>query len=48
MPTRPPWNAAPFVDPLKNAAQLIRANLGTDVIAIDAGMWDMHSDYGTF
>jgi uncharacterized protein (DUF1501 family) len=41
------WTAAPFADPLKNAAKLIRADIGTDVIAIDAGNWDMHSGYGT-
>ena len=33
--------------PLKNAAKLIRADIGTDVIAIDAGNWDLHTDYGT-
>jgi uncharacterized protein (DUF1501 family) len=41
------WNAAPFADPLKSAAKLIRANIGTDVIAIDAGNWDLHTNYGT-
>ena len=41
------WNAAPFAEPLKNAAKLIRADLGTDVIAIDAGNWDLHQGYGT-
>ncbi len=41
------WNASPFAEPLKNAAKLIRANLGTDVIAIDAGNWDLHTGYGT-
>jgi uncharacterized protein (DUF1501 family) len=41
------WNAAPFAEPLKNAAKLIRANIGTDVIAIDAGNWDLHTGYGT-
>ncbi len=40
-------NAAAFVNPLKNAAKLIKADLGTDVITIDAGMWDYHSNYGT-
>ncbi len=39
--------AAPYATPLKSAAQLIRADLGTDVIAIDAGNWDLHSGYGT-
>lgn len=41
------WNATPFAVPLKNAAQLIKADLGTDVIAIDAGSWDLHTGYGT-
>ncbi|MCW2819455.1 MAG: hypothetical protein JWR42_2242 [Marmoricola sp.] len=41
------WNASPFADPLKSAAKLIRADVGTDVIAIDAGMWDFHTGYGT-
>jgi uncharacterized protein (DUF1501 family) len=41
------WNASPFADPLKRAAQLIKADLGTDVIAIDAGNWDLHTNYGT-
>jgi uncharacterized protein (DUF1501 family) len=40
------WNAAPFAAPLKSAAKLIRAKLGTDVIAIDAGNWDLHTNYG--
>ncbi len=40
------WNAGPFATPLKNAAQLIRADIGTDVIAIDAGNWDLHTGYG--
>ncbi len=26
---------------------MIRADLGTDVIAIDAGNWDLHTNYGT-
>jgi uncharacterized protein (DUF1501 family) len=41
------WYAGPFAEPLKNAAKLIRANVGTDVIAIDAGNWDLHTNYGT-
>lgn len=40
------WNADPFAAPLKSAARLIRADLGTDVIAIDAGSWDFHTGYG--
>lgn len=41
------WNATPFAGPLRSAARMIRADLGTDVIAIDAGSWDYHSNYGT-
>jgi uncharacterized protein (DUF1501 family) len=41
------WFATPFAAPLKQAAKLIRADLGTDVIAIDAGNWDLHTNYGT-
>jgi len=40
------WNAGPFAPPLKAAAQLIKADVGTDVIAIDAGAWDLHANYG--
>ena len=40
------WNAAPFAPPFKAAAQLIKADVGTDVIAIDAGSWDLHANYG--
>lgn len=40
------WNASPFATPLRSAAGLIRADLGTDVIAIDAGAWDYHNNYG--
>lgn len=39
-------NASAFVPALKSAAQLIKADLGTDVIAIDAGSWDFHTNYG--
>ena len=31
----------------QDAAQLIKADLGTDVVAIDSGSWDLHTDYGT-
>ena len=41
------WNASPFSEPLQNAAKLVKANIGTDVIAIDAGSWDLHTNYGT-
>jgi uncharacterized protein (DUF1501 family) len=41
------WYATAFAEPLKNAAKLIKADIGTDVIAIDAGNWDLHTNYGT-
>jgi uncharacterized protein (DUF1501 family) len=31
---------------LKDAAHLIKANVGTSVVSIDFGSWDMHADYG--
>ena len=34
-------------DALQNAAQLIKANVGTRVITIDEGDWDMHSGLGS-
>ena len=40
------WPAGDLSDALKNSAQLIRANVGTEVIAIDYGSWDMHTDVG--
>jgi uncharacterized protein (DUF1501 family) len=40
------WPAGDLSDALKNSAQLIRANVGTEVIAIDFGSWDMHTDVG--
>ena len=41
------WPGADLADALKDTAQLIKADLGTNVVAIDYGSWDMHSDYGT-
>ena len=32
---------------LSGAAQLIKAGLGTEVVSIDYGNWDTHTDYGT-
>jgi uncharacterized protein (DUF1501 family) len=34
-------------DALKNTAQLIRADVGTEVVAVDYGSWDMHTDVGS-
>jgi uncharacterized protein (DUF1501 family) len=41
------WPAGDLSTAMEDTAQLIKADLGTDVIAIDYGSWDMHSDYGT-
>jgi uncharacterized protein (DUF1501 family) len=40
------WNATPFVAAFQAAAQLVKSDIGTDVIAIDAGSWDLHANYG--
>ena len=32
---------------LQDTARLIKSDLGTEVVTIDYGSWDMHSDYGT-
>ncbi len=40
------WPATDLSDALKDTAHLIRANVGTEVISIDFGSWDMHSSYG--
>ena len=41
------WPAADLSDALKSTAHLIRANVGTEVVSIDYGSWDMHSNYGS-
>jgi uncharacterized protein (DUF1501 family) len=41
------WPATDLSDALKDTAHLIKADVGTDVVSIDFGSWDMHSDYGT-
>ena len=41
------WPATDLADALKDTAHLIKADVGTDVVSIDFGSWDMHSDYGT-
>ena len=32
---------------LKDTAQLIKADIGTEVVSVDYGSWDMHDGYGT-
>jgi len=41
------WPSTDLSDALKDTAQLIKADVGTEVVTIDYGSWDMHSDYGT-
>jgi uncharacterized protein (DUF1501 family) len=40
------YPAADLSDALKDTAQLIKAGVGTEVVSIDYGSWDMHSNYG--
>ncbi|CAN5115545.1 DUF1501 domain-containing protein [soil metagenome] len=40
------YPATGLSDALKDTAQLIKARVGTEVVTIDYGNWDMHSDYG--
>jgi uncharacterized protein (DUF1501 family) len=41
------WPARDLGEALRDAAHLIKADVGTSVISIDFGSWDMHADYGT-
>ena len=41
------WPARDLSDALQDTAQLIKADIGTEVVSLDFGSWDMHSDYGT-
>ncbi|HEX5771652.1 MAG TPA: DUF1501 domain-containing protein, partial [Nocardioidaceae bacterium] len=40
------WPAKPLGDALKDTAHLIRADVGAEIISVDHGSWDMHSEYG--
>jgi uncharacterized protein (DUF1501 family) len=40
------WPANDLSEALRDAAHLIKADVGTSVISIDFGSWDMHADYG--
>jgi uncharacterized protein (DUF1501 family) len=40
-------DAADLGRALKDTAQLIRAQVGTEIVSIDYGSWDLHSGYGT-
>ncbi len=41
------WRARDLGEALANTAQLIRADVGTEVVAMDYGSWDMHTGLGT-
>ncbi len=41
------WPATDLSEALRDTAQLIKADIGTEVVSIDYGNWDLHSDYGT-
>jgi uncharacterized protein (DUF1501 family) len=41
------WPARDFAEALRDTAGLVKADLGTEVVSIDFGSWDMHDDYGT-
>lgn len=40
------WPSKPLADALKDTAQLIRSDVGAEIISVDYGSWDMHSEYG--
>jgi uncharacterized protein (DUF1501 family) len=40
------WPAAPLADALQDTAHLIRADVGAEIVSVDYGSWDMHSEYG--
>jgi uncharacterized protein (DUF1501 family) len=40
------YPAHDLAEALRDAAHLIKADVGTSVISIDFGSWDMHADYG--
>ncbi len=41
------WPATGLAEALRDTAHLIKADVGTEVVTIDYGSWDMHSNYGT-
>ena len=41
------WPATGLSEALQDTAKLVKADVGTEVVTIDYGSWDMHSDYGT-
>jgi uncharacterized protein (DUF1501 family) len=41
------WPATDLSAALQDAAHLIKSDLGTEVVSVDFGSWDMHDGYGT-
>ncbi len=41
------WPATDLSAALKDTAALIKADVGTEVVSVDFGSWDMHDQYGT-
>jgi uncharacterized protein (DUF1501 family) len=41
------WPATGLSDALQSTAQLIKADVGTEVVSVDFGSWDFHDGYGT-
>ncbi len=39
--------ATGLAEALRDTAHLVKADVGTEVVTIDYGSWDMHSNYGT-
>jgi uncharacterized protein (DUF1501 family) len=40
------WPATDLANALKDTAKLIKADIGTEVVSVDYGSWDMHDGYG--
>ena len=40
------WPATDLSHALKDTARLIKADIGTEVVSVDFGTWDMHDGYG--
>ncbi len=45
--TRRTYPAHDLADALCDTAHLIKTNVGTEVVSIDFGGWDMHANYGS-
>jgi uncharacterized protein (DUF1501 family) len=40
------WRARNLSEALRDTARLIKADIGTEVVSVDFGSWDMHQGYG--